>query len=523
MFSRFLIENKRQNTLVFFLVVLLYCITNFLYKITFEAGDDILMQQIIQGSVSGSPDVHLVFMNSILGYILKPFYLFDNQIYWYSGMLFIFQFISFFVILKFVFQKKQPWYIILSTLFFFQYFIIRFQFTSIAGLTCLAAVLLYCYESDNNTIKKYTGSFILFLFSSLLRFDMFMLMFVLSFTVLLLESGSYFGFVRKVKYVFFVPLFLVIFGISYFDKILYENDVEWSYFKDFNKIRGSINDNSNLKKYIDYIEKGNPQLASELKVVEMFVYPQKYDVNELTSLKKTIGEQSLTMLLYNTVIVFKSSIKISLGIVFLGALGLYFFIKKDKRFLFFVLFSLIFVYVNFNAMFKPRLLYPILLLVLVFYVLNLNNKLKKLISVFFILTFIVYNTTYFFNNDKYIKPINYKEIKSMPQDKLLFCLDSPELEVHPFKLNLNNNLPNIIEKGWLSNSPLYIEKLKRFGINIKQNFSIYDHPSICDRILYYYNGNVDVFNANLIYQNFQLVPYKEYKKIYIMKKIITNK
>ena len=52
--------------------------------LTFEENDDVMMAMIANGSYSGTPDCHLVYINVIYGWVLTLLYGLTRAIEWYT-------------------------------------------------------------------------------------------------------------------------------------------------------------------------------------------------------------------------------------------------------------------------------------------------------------------------------------------------------------------------------------------------------------------------------------------------------
>ena len=139
--------------------------------LTFEENDDVMMAMIANGSYSGTPDCHLVYINVIYGWVLTLLYGLTRAIEWYTLSFAVLHILSMSVLSYCVLTtpnrsnwERVLWLLILYVLW--ARIIIALQFTTTAGLTCLAGCALLLRESKK---ARWTG--VLFVIvAALIRF-----------------------------------------------------------------------------------------------------------------------------------------------------------------------------------------------------------------------------------------------------------------------------------------------------------------------------------------------------------------
>jgi hypothetical protein len=483
------------------LLIALYGFTYAFFNVVFEDGDDVVMQQIAQGSLSGKPDDHLVFINIIIGFILKYFYQINSHFYWYSSMMVLFQFCSFLVILFYLNSIKKNWQLYVGVLAMMQYFIIKTQFTSIAGLLAIAGLLLFEKGFESSSKKKLVLSFGFLLLSALLRFQMALLMFFIGFIFIFVIHFKSFQ-INKTLVVFFGVLSISVFSTLQINNAYYA-DSEWQYYKNFNSIRGKINDNNNLEKYLA-IEKISPIQSTSYKLATGFVYNENCNLTQLTDLYQKVkpslwqGIKNNIQKIFYIIRNYDKRLEFYVNLLLLGLL--YFLYKQKAGILFipFLCFLLFCVYINFESTLKLRVFCPSLLLLLLFSSKNLDAKNSKTSGLLFCAVFFVYNSFYITTHQNQVN-FNY------PKDKMIIVIDNNGFSLHPFKLNVQNNYTNFVYHGWLTNNPLTLEKLRTYGFRVHQHLSIIDNVDLQKKALYYcQKDKINLFNSYLILNNKKL-------------------
>lgn len=243
------INKKNKFYLIYALVLnvlflLCFCL---LFNIQYETNDDVGMQSIIYG-YCGFYDEHLVFINIIVGKLLKCLLLCFPNIPWYAVLEVICVFASFYTVTCILIKKDMKIGTLISVimLLFFGYNCYVFlQFTKVAGVLTISGLILLLdsIKNDYFNIGVYILSLILSLFGSFYRFDCFLMMFV---------PAMFFGLFcvlercEVIKIVKMIILSAFILTVSFvgmkYNNYLYEQSEEWGYYKEFNTYRGNLLD-----------------------------------------------------------------------------------------------------------------------------------------------------------------------------------------------------------------------------------------------------------------------------------------
>lgn len=172
------IKNNYKKFIFSLIINILICIFfNILFYCRFHTVDDVFMEMIVCGGY-GKTDVHLIFINSILGSILKILYDITNNISWYALMHISFSILSFSTI-TYVFLNrniKVTRILIWLAIFFASYeAYTKIQFTKTAAYLAAAGfvVIAYSFETYNRRKHQILGIVLLW-FSSMVRIGMFL-------------------------------------------------------------------------------------------------------------------------------------------------------------------------------------------------------------------------------------------------------------------------------------------------------------------------------------------------------------
>lgn len=144
--------------------------------IKYEVSDDFIMESIMSGAFGNEANPQLIFMNTILGYFMLPFYKIIPGISWY----FVFQILVClfsFILVTYMLLKKyiKPFAIILSLLFilFFSddvYILPQFTKASMVAMMSGAIVFLWTIF-QKRSLKLQIISGIMCLIGSMIRID----------------------------------------------------------------------------------------------------------------------------------------------------------------------------------------------------------------------------------------------------------------------------------------------------------------------------------------------------------------
>lgn len=485
-----------KKTIAFFIVLLMYCIAFVFFNPFFQSGDDVAMQMIANGMVGGSPEERLVFINVIIGYLLKYLYVNYYIIEWYSLFIIIFNFSSLLIIFNFILKKYKLVHQIILFVFFFYFFVV-FQFTLTAALLTISGFcLVFNYFETKKRFSIIFGA-LLFVVAALYRVEMFALLFILGILYLLII----YDYKTVIKQAIFLILpIILIFSFEMYNKSVYKIDSQWSCFFEYNKVRGELNDNIQLKSYLVEIENDknfnkNDLIATSL-FINHFISSEEMNLNRLNDLKKSSQSGYLKKSLVS---IFTQVFHHKLFLLFLVLFSFYLLIPKKSVYinLLFIVISFLFVFIMKDKYLKARIYVPILIMTFLFLMqfIKCNKVYSK--PLYFILILSSFLLFYIYggfdgNTKNYVIPIKNKLVVNFD-----YFDDS-------FSLVKNKSISNYIFYGWLTNFPPMINKIEdKQNIKLAKHFSPLDEEQLYDKTLYRYSDN----NKNAI------LNYLETKKL----------
>ena len=234
-----------QNKYVLYVILFIGNIIFFLlcanmFNMHYEENDDIFMCLIANGNFTGSPDCHLVFQNALYGLIISSLYKLTSIVEWYTIVFVVIHILSITVIVYSVLQRFNSIpllvVVLLSIYSIWCVTIQSFQFTTTAGLACVAGYILLLSKSQH---ILYVGYFAVFI-ASLIRFEVVVLVGLLFLPLIILIYR------RDVKrYLYIIGVIAIVLIPKAIDKLFYQT-VEWSNYCEYNALRGKVNDNPNV-------------------------------------------------------------------------------------------------------------------------------------------------------------------------------------------------------------------------------------------------------------------------------------
>lgn len=232
-----------NGLILLFFYLLFYC--------KFEVNDDFAMKKIASGFY-GEPDVHLIYINTVIGYILKFFYTFIPKIVWYDLFQYFVIFISLTVISYVLTQEKSNIYglIVYVVIFTSAYYLYsELQFTKVASICAAAGYLLLEFGIRKNKLSFLIISVFLIVSGYCIRRIQFFATSMLSVTVFVPTILSFIKNPKSKKEqrgilklficgLICVLLVCVAHSINQRD---YSDD-SWAYFKKYNNVRSKLLD-----------------------------------------------------------------------------------------------------------------------------------------------------------------------------------------------------------------------------------------------------------------------------------------
>ncbi|SFC90977.1 hypothetical protein SAMN05421780_11211 [Flexibacter flexilis DSM 6793] len=492
------------NFLLFGLVLLLV-------TPTYETNDDVGMIIIESGNSNMlEPSEYVLFSNILLGKILKNLNIINNQIPWHTIYIILALFASYSILFYTLIKRLGYKY---ATLFyviiFFTYGVnslIALQFTKTASILAISAYMLlfYDYKSDNqneNIVVRYLVAVLLFVFSSLIRFDSFFLI-----SLIFSPVFFYIFFLNKVYLlkrfgILVVSFFLIIAGFLY-NNAAYK---KWGNFMEYNVYRATIVDYDAFEKLTD---KENKELLQKVQWSEndkksicswFFADSNVYSLEKLKIIHEYTNDKitDKTHLLHLTVDLLKSKdLKKFASKMFVLTLFLFFIALingKKKEFIISVtiLFIVALLFIAISIFYKVppnRVLEGMLWAIVVFSFLLIDKIVlfgKK--NYYYFLIFLIFAL----NNIRIIKADNNLRHNSGEYKNYVNWLISNEEKYTYFSFkgaSCNEHIPaysnvyqlhktKIVSLGTLQNSPAMMSTLNKIGIKDGLLLKHLDNPN----------------------------------------------
>jgi hypothetical protein len=338
---------------IFIFTSVFFIIAAYLLPIRFEENDDVVMLLIASGKITGTPEFFLVFINSIYGFFVSSLYKILPSVEWYTVLFSILHIVSLSIIVLDVIKRNNPLLLKLSIVFLFFIFefllIQKFQFTTTAGLTSLAGLVLI-----SNT-KKIIGGITLFVIASLIRFEA-------AFLVLLVFSPIVFWEYMGIHKINVTPTcksicIAIIIAISCkgVNSYIVNQNPQMQEYVTYNKLRGQIHDNPNawllLNDLPNNIDKNDYGLF-----LSFLIDPHVFNTSTLLDINAKISNVSLIKRMIHVVQFISCYFKYFISLVLISAL-FYLYSRKKYRIIIATSFLVLFItlcYVSSNGSIKMR-------------------------------------------------------------------------------------------------------------------------------------------------------------------------
>lgn len=217
----------------------------------FGSNDDIAMMTFASGLYSGAPSEYLIYINVLMGMLMKFLYINFPQLNWYPILFYLFHFASMVAILYVVLRHHVSVTNIVLYLLFFVfmevYLMSYLQFTTtafVAGTGGLLLLLTFHKDKSNKAWLAMIIGIVLLFISSLIRINSFYLLLVLAIPVVTLISI----FTRSAKLLLLVVLALMlVITANQYNDYYYQQSPQWSYYQQYNKLRQYITDYPNYQ------------------------------------------------------------------------------------------------------------------------------------------------------------------------------------------------------------------------------------------------------------------------------------
>jgi hypothetical protein len=237
-------KTQTRIAVLSFAVIIFIIVIKFL-NIDYQDNDDYIYTMIMSGTYSGTPSAMTVYEGYLYGYCISSLYkLFPGITEWYAFITHLLYISSFLVITWKLFSSKASdllkYLTFLGALAVQVYLILSPQFTILAGELALAASVCLLGAPK---FRHYTIAGILIFISSQIRFNALLMVFLLMCPLLFFPIK----FKSKLYWIKPIVVFSIICGSlainTISNNVYYQND-KWSYYSEYNKPRGVIEQNS---------------------------------------------------------------------------------------------------------------------------------------------------------------------------------------------------------------------------------------------------------------------------------------
>lgn len=466
------LSSSKNNLIGLSGVILLHVLCYAFFPIYFNTNDDVAMAFIANGYFTGAPSQYLIFINVILGYVLKWGYELFPSVEWYSLLLVGVQFLSL-TTLTILFQKRLS---LVGKMAFWcaaAYFVVFLQFTHVAFLSALAGIILIHTRSQTTSNWKIAIGIMYLLFSFLIRMDM-------TIITLFIAIPFLWNFSRRRIIIFgiFGLLAALSFGINH---LAYQSQ-EWQYFKNYNKVRGALHDNPNMRLFNDDLTAASKvgltqeeiAIFNNMTPVKSMDLKKLEEIYEMVARPQSIGHFGKNLFQNYTAILLFLSILI---------IGFYKRSQFNKVKLSLGLFTLITVLICINHFPKDRITFSLLFLIFIFAHITsrgYNLKVLQWASVLVIVHFVGNLSLFLMKNNSSF------EFKSPTENNVVALYSNYRTyfgRVKPFDMPSNHD-NKIMASSWLVNSPIQFDQYRQLSFSPQAHFSPIDQSEIQKELLF---------------------------------------
>ncbi|PQA96355.1 hypothetical protein [Chryseobacterium piscicola] len=465
----------KKNIIIFLLLLLFYFLALQYFNVIFLAGDDGYMMRIANGSFFGVNDYHLVFINSILGKFFVFLYSHLPYYEWYFVIFIFLQFISSFIIICELSKRMEFFklFIFLLPLFYYLCFL---NFTTLTFLLTFSGFLLLDSYINNKKNIFLIGSALSLFIGLLYRLEMVLLCAALFFIYLLLKEHrkSY-----KILLVYFLFFCATTISLNTYNKKTYAESKDWQFYFDYNKERGSINDNFGVGYLLGELKEENDPLENDLKLAARnFIFTDQMSLEKLKEINHNLtSDKSISY--YNILKNIRFTSFFLLILICFFSVILFIIYKKQKTIAVVVVLMLMMFYLTLHHTLKDRIIFPMIFLTIYFildtvkFKISKKNKIQS--SIIFVLLAIMVEAYWFYPEKK-------KQFEKLDLSSKTIMLDGSNYFAQTSFIKMNETT-NIIPGGWFTNFPLVKEKTKNNYLG--SHLSLIDDKYLNENFMYF--------------------------------------
>ncbi len=508
-----LLSNKK--ILCVFISSMIVIVKYILGDLYYAASDDYLMDYISQGKFGNGYDEHLVFINVIIGKIIKALNGVSEQINWFA-VIFLLIVVSVFSILFYTFWNKIDSVMVLPVVSVVEILVLHnFTFTVIAYMCIFTSIIYFAYASERG-ISLCDGIIIIFFLVLGVMVRNNTLVTALILTVPLIIYGIIKLEKKKKLFVLLTTGIVCIFAVNTYDGYCYSDSL-WKEFREYNAALKVIDyPMDEIKNNKQLLEK-NDLSKNDIECFQEWIFSDK----QVFSKEKLINLYNNNLLTnkynFNIIDILRQMLLIKTNYLIL-ILGIFIFILIEKKGRFYVIGSLGIMYAMIAALvFRNRLVFRVMLpiyliglcMILFFGLVYLKKQKRKIFSrclfiVFLVLSILVLGQDYKGGIEKkehreqyapvceYIRSNKDKVYLITPVLRNMMYNDIPILEKSE-----KTNQENIIPLGsWSTYSGKYYAQMKRY--NIKQPERLMLELIENDNVQFIADNNADAQNKCIV-------------------------
>jgi len=487
-----MIKQIYNKTPLFLKVVLvnliIFCFISLVYVIRFEENDDIVMLLLASGKYSGEFESHLVFINFIYAKLLNLLYYIYPGIEWYTLLFVLFNILSTSIIATLVIKSKNKqiikiiFLVFLATLFLQMN--IHLQFTKTSAMLMLSGLMLF-YKGESTRSIIIAG--ILLILGSFVRFEVAGLILLIVFPLFVIKL---FDKKKKIISKANVGLLLSVLLIVFFKQLdtnYYNSNVEWKNYKEYNKVRGKINDNPNsgkLKLFPEGVtENDYKSLHSFFIDPSVFTLDKLNKIVEMESVNNSINYLNIKKLFKNYTLWFTLLTLLFLVLLFSKIE----YKPKIKMASLFISVIVILCFISLNGLVKYRVFISVIPVFILFIPLIVNfESHKKRISkgvVVILMSFILiitYKSFYILlcqkdDNINILKQTNIvsEYLKDKHKKVVIFGADYDMELSNAFTVSSSNSFSSqLYFNGWMTSAPVHNSSFNSFE-DFNKDFAVF--------------------------------------------------
>lgn len=388
-----LLSNKK--ILCVFISSMIVIVKYILGDLYYAASDDYLMDYISQGKFGNGYDEHLVFINVIIGKIIKALNGVSEQINWFA-VIFLLIVVSVFSILFYTFWNKIDSVMVLPVVSVVEILVLHnFTFTVIAYMCIFTSIIYFAYASERG-ISLCDGIIIIFFLVLGVMVRNNTLVTALILTVPLIIYGIIKLEKKKKLFVLLTTGIVCIFAVNTYDGYCYSDSL-WKEFREYNAALKVIDyPMDEIKNNKQLLEK-NDLSKNDIECFQEWIFSDK----QVFSKEKLINLYNNNLLTnkynFNIIDILRQMLLIKTNYLIL-ILGIFIFILIEKKGRFYVIGSLGIMYAMIAALvFRNRLVFRVMLpiyltglcMILFFGLVYLKKQKRKIFSRCLFIVFLV--------------------------------------------------------------------------------------------------------------------------------------